>query len=175
MIYTMYSSKLAYALIVIVLVSLVILIAYNRDDGWYQTGSVGGEGGQNFEYKCPDGEYVQRLYMDTGDGVTRVGASCSGASDYEITSPMFGINKGNPVYYTTDKGIESYKVTGHQYVGNVTPGYEPEILDKGGLVGGVFKNENNKTELLQCPDGTKVSGLYGKSGAWINKLGFWCN
>jgi hypothetical protein len=145
------------------------------------TGAVGGNMGDEdlpFEFNCPTGQFVNGLYIHAGDGVDNINFSCSGSPNRDrVRTDGAGSNRGwggtggNATVFTLDNGMDSAWVTGGRYIGNVTPGHFTSPQPSGGRARSPW---NGALAKLNCPSGQKVVGLYGRSGQYINKLGFKC-
>jgi hypothetical protein len=143
---------------------------------WSQTSLVGSPGGFGYDYKCPDGQYVNRIYYTAEDGVNGIGVRCSGSTE---DVPTFGVNGGGPGgvagSFDLPDGVNGAYVTGNQYIGNITPataGVTTANFAAGGSAKGQYSGES---QLLSCPPGALISGMYVRSGdGFTHALGFNC-
>ncbi len=143
-----------------------------KEECWTKTAAVGGSGGSPYDFKCPDGQYVDKVYYRAGSGLDQIGVRCSGSKLDEATSNLYGGNGGNPGSFEFANGIDSFYVTGDSLVGNINPGTNSVVdFTKGGKASGSWSGE---TKQLKCSPGSKISGIYGSSGTVNDKLGFNC-
>lgn len=129
-----------------------------------------------YDYRCPDGEYIDKLYYNADDGLNSFSVRCNGSKINAPTSKIYGKNdsgtKGSMEFLD---GINSMFVTAKKMIGNITPvSYgvsRPDFTQ-----GGAAKNDwAGDTYLLNCPNGSNISGVYGTSGDYTNSLGFYCS
>lgn len=139
---------------------------------WSQTALVGGLNGNAYDYKCPDGQYVNKVYYRAGAGLDQIGVRCNNSTLNAATSNLYGGYGGSPGSFDVGNGIDSFYVTGNEYVGNITPGTEAAAnTTQGGAADGPWAGSTTK---LSCPPGSKIAGIYGKSDEFNNSLGFNC-
>lgn len=163
------TSKRDLIITVVVIICVISLIIYLIVSSlmvktWSKTESVGGTGGGPFEFKCPDGDYVTHMGLKAGDVVDAVLIQCKD----KTKSPIYGGNGGSEYLYMSNTGFNGFNVAGNQLVGNISP------LNEFSIKGGKNILKDTKTHKLQCPDGSKVAGIYGRNGSLVDSLGFYC-
>lgn len=163
---------------------------------WSKTDEIGGADGTEFDFKCPDGEYVNKIYYNSGDGIDSIGVRCSGTIEDVATSNMYGGIGGLSGNFDMPEGANSFQVTGEKYIGNITPkmsaveGFYAGFpmpqksvnygrfdmsrgsgLSRAGMALGAW---SGPTKTLSCPPHAKISGIFGKYSDWVDSLGFNC-
>lgn len=139
---------------------------------WSTTDLVGGPSGSPFNFSCPENEYVNKMYLNYGSGVDQISVRCSGTKLNTATSNMYGGSGGTKGVFDFPDGIDSFYVTGGDFIGNVSPGtLGAPSFETGGAAIDQWKGTTKK---MTCPPGSKVAGIYGKSDAYLNALGFNC-
>jgi hypothetical protein len=141
---------------------------------WSKTSAVGGAGGNPYDFKCPDGQYVNKIYYKADVGLNHIGVRCSGSKMDEATSNLYGGSGGSPGNFEFANGIDSFYVTGNKFIGNINPGTNSKVdFTKGGKALGVERGEG-QAQKLECSPGSKIAGVYGRYGSLTDKLGFNC-
>ena len=109
-------------------------------------------GGSSFRHVCPNNGYITEIYGKADDRIRQICGKCSDGA----VLPCAGTDVG-PAY--VHKGpFEFISIRAGDWIDN--------IFDIGG-------NGGDARE-LRCPSGSKVIGLYGRSGAWLDQLGTVC-
>ena len=151
-------------------------LGYTTDqpyNDWIKTNYVGQGGGtKNFSYKCPPTTYIDKIKLNAGAGLDKIGIRCKGQSDNDIIH--HGGNGGNPYVYDNISEDEKYVVSGGKYVGNITPF---NIYKQNGInrsAGASVGSWGGDNKIAECPENYRISGVYGTHGMFMDSLGFWC-
>ncbi len=158
----------------------IFLIWFNVYRGWTRTGSVGGTGGNEFDFKCPNGTGVYKIEYSADQGLDSIKVGCkgfgqAGTTADEIFSEMYGGHGGTNDEFLSPEGMNGMYVTGNQFVGNITPASSAVMapnFEKGGKAQGQWAGS---TQLLSCPPGSLIAGVYGRSDTYVDALGFHCH
>lgn len=148
------------------------------DPTWERIDAVGGSGGGPFEFKCPEGSGVSEYLVYADEGVNAIKVKCN--SNPPIYSDKYGGDGGMEHVFGIIPGVagnESINITGHSFVGNITPG--DFYVSSGGMrnnAGGRAEGElfSGDDHLLTCNPGYQVAGIHGGSGDLVDSLGLWC-
>jgi hypothetical protein len=120
---------------------------------------IGLTGGQPFNFKCPGDSYITSMKGLHGSYLHRIVAQCSD----NTMSPQYGQVPGAPYAVSSPAGFTSMNVThDNRYVGSMQ------------LNGGEYGPRKGSQVNLQCPPGTRITGIHGRSGGWIDDLGVHC-
>ena len=123
------------------------------------TATFGGEGGAPFRKSCPGDAYLSKMTGATGENVYRICGTCSDGTDLGCYGGD-GFPNQTPYTITFDQPVRSfYGSSNGKYVNNI---------------GGIGQRTGVATEVF-CPDGSYINGLNGKSGSWIDNIGFTCS
>lgn len=123
------------------------------------TATFGGEGGTPFRKSCPGDAYLSKMTGATGENVYQICGTCSDGTNLGCYGGV-GFPDQTPYTITFDQPVRSfYGSSNGKYVNNI---------------GGIGQKTGVATEVF-CPDGSYINGLNGKSGSWIDNIGFTCS
>jgi hypothetical protein len=133
---------------------------YFDSKGW----KWGGNGGGGFDFQCPAGQHVTRIYGGAGSWMDSFGVQCSDGSD----SGRKGGGGGNGYEYKCDDGFRYIAVN---YDTLVT-----KLMLKSECQGdiSVGSSSDKGYGAYDCPWGQRISGIYGASGGALDSIGVYC-
>jgi hypothetical protein len=181
---------------VIVVLCLVMLMSNvaAAQPRWSPTDSFGGEGGGPFEQACPGNSYMIGLLAKAGAWINALSPVCAvwepgGATLAELSEqPWHGSTDGGTTFIRCAPkggvivGIDAQPAQDHShtvvglinvYCGEIQkPGEHANKL--GGSRDYLGNTANPGRKSLNCAPGLVASGIYGRNGAFIDKIGLYC-
>ena len=158
------------------------------------TGTSGGTGGGAFKQSCRSGFVLRGIGAKVGswvDGVTPVCTVAFGhlkGSTQEDGLGWFGGDGGDNKNTLCSKGeaVLGISATSGMLTGHIRGVTELSFLcgtpagDSGGSVSGSTpiggpNKPNSIKAFLKCPRGLVATGIYGRSGKWLDQIGLICN
>jgi hypothetical protein len=143
--------------------------------------SVGGDGGSEFRWHCPEGTKLTGIssgFSPNDNAITRLQPVCGrdGARPERLRGPVFGASSSppSPFEVTCPSGSAAVGLFGRkdklvQRLGLVCS------AATGGTTRSVARGSSSGTEFeLLCPEGTRVMGIVGRAGDLIDQAGIVC-
>jgi|UniRef100_A0A6C0M157 hypothetical protein len=121
-----------------------------------------------FNFDCPSGSYITKLYGRSGDWQDAIGAKCSNNLD----SGLKGGNTGNAYAIDCSDGFTAINMKTKffgPYVATIQPTCGNIKLSMLGTPAGIIENKD-----LACPQGYAIGRMFGHHGSYVNRLGFEC-
>ena len=160
-----------------------------------RTAAAGGGGGGPFVASCGSGWSLRGFDARVGSWIDAVKPICIGSStnalesavDEKVVNPAFGGTGGEPKRLWCYKNaavraiiVQSGKVTDktravtsirlvcgtRDGLGAPTPSVYGDYFAP--------QKPDNRTERLTCPSGQVATGIYGRSGKWLDQIGLVC-
>lgn len=127
------------------------------------TEQKGGDGGNAFEFRCPQG-FVQEFHVRSGSLLDSIGGKCSENTSFG----PYGSTGGAPYYIRSKIGFGKADVRSGSMIDKVV------LYDAQGKMAGSFGGEGGAPSTLSCGYGGRIMGIKGRSGQYVDKLGFIC-
>jgi hypothetical protein len=126
----------------------------------YTSPAYGGGGGGPFGFKCPGDAYITEIQGSSGQFYEKARVKCSDGTQ----SGQYGYASSNPFTSRSANGYTGVTIGAGQFTDSI------DFKDGGGRRGGPGggKYEAN------CPNGGKITGIYGRSGWWMDSFGIMC-
>ncbi len=164
---------------------------------WADTRTVGagGTGGGPFEASCGASWALRGLEMRGGSWVDSVKPDCIGSSsanidaqvDEKVIEPSFGGPGGGPkrLFCYKNTAVRGLRVTDGMLTDHIRGVTGIDLVcgspdGRGGPVNqayGSFRapnKPNSNSQTLSCPTGQIATGIYGRSGKWVDQIGLVC-
>lgn len=176
----------------VMLMVVVWPAAAGADNRQYDTPAFGGSGGGRFNADCPDGAYVVGVAGRTGDWIDSVRPVCArwsgqtGSFDSPTTGRSVGGGGGaaGTLMCPSGMAVRGWEIArsndGGTYVRHVRPQCEavaPDVTPTAtipGQFGGSGVVGSNDRMGYACDKGDLAIGIYGASGAYVDRLGLRC-
>ena len=160
-----------------------------------RTAAEGGGGGGPFAASCPTGYMLRGLTVRSGSYIDAVTADCinpfKNLPPLSIDERRVGFyggngggeasvlcaNKQNPYEMGVISGMVTERiraVTSLQFRCGPTPPGSPDDVSYTPNAGGPDKPSWHKS-LLRCPVGLVPTGVFGRSGKWVDQIGLICD
>lgn len=134
---------------------------YTRSD------MFGGTGGQPFFMTCPQGTSITKIDGRGGYWVDKLSFQCGNTTPIQVG----GAGGAAIVGAECGKGYNGVNVTYGQYLGKV----EPICGSATGVAIGAGRGKGSGTaSTFVCPQDTKLIGVSGKSGIYVDSIQFTC-
>ena len=135
--------------------------------GNYPVKIGGGYSGKDFGFSCPEGTYINKIIGRGGNSIDGIQIQCSDGT----TSGYYGGNGGTPWIDSNPDGYVGVDGSGMTYADRLS-----FIRNNGTLTPG-YGNPNPKLEVhknYKCMQGSKLTGVIGKSDYYVNTVLFIC-
>lgn len=145
-----------------------------------KSGIFGGPGGGGYSFVCPAGSHITRINGKSGYWVDGIQVTCSNGQ----TSNMFGAEKGggDSNMPTCDKGFSGVNLkyggfNRDNVIGQIST--TSNCGDSGNGTMGQARDYGNyrsgqASTTYNCPNDQKIVGIEGRSGWYLDALGFIC-
>jgi hypothetical protein len=155
---------------------------------------IGGDGGNQFVARCPQGQFLTGFDLRTGDDVDAIRPICVTAYGPADVGPLvpggtsFGGNGGGPRQllcpkdapivtgmFVGSQGDDSMIVNQiHLFCGIAAATQQPSQFPSAVFDGPQFERSLNYPDITRCPAGLVAVGINGRSGAVLDSVGLIC-
>lgn len=125
--------------------------------------TVGGSGGNPFQFSCPSGSYVTAMQGRAGSQLDAIQVSCQGG----MKSPVYGGGGGDPWGVGGPSGFSAVGI----YADDKVNGIAIQPMNGAALAEGT--QSGGKTLSVGCGS-KRITGIRGRSGSMVDNLGFDC-
>ena len=166
------------------------LSANAQTPSYSATPVFGGNGGGAFVHYCPNGTYIIGISGRTGDWIDAIQPICarwnSGPEAFgpPVKGSTAGGSGGGPATLMCPAGmvVRGWEIAKVQAGDAVVVKYvRPQcesVVRGGGSIPGRFGGDGDAAPSdrmgYKCPEGQFANGIYGTSGAFVDRAGLWC-